>query len=60
MDLVFVLAMISAAQAQIAAAELVVTVMKVVFALVIVAETSMSSTVHATEVSACTYVCVAK
>jgi len=43
--------MISAAQAQITTAQVVdVTVMKLVFILVIVAEISMSSTAHATEV----------
>ena len=43
--------MISAVQAQITPAQMAdVTVMKLVFALVIVAETSMSSTARATEV----------
>ena len=51
MDLVLLLAMIGAAQAQTVDAELeAVTVMKLVFTLVIAAETSMSSTAHATEV----------
>ena len=45
------LGMISAAQAKITTAQVVdVTVMNLVFTLVIVAETSMSSTARATEV----------
>ena len=54
MDLVLLLAMISAAQVEILAAKLAVaTVIKFVFSLVIAAETSMSSTARATEVRKC-------
>lgn len=58
MDLVFLLVIISAAQPQIIAALLtVVSVMKLVSELVIVAEMSMSSTACATEVGVCSCLC---